>query len=292
MNENPFLQYVKILQSARALAALSHPVDAHGGFSKPSDEENGVVLLFSPHPDDESIIGALALRLLRAHYRVLNVAVTLGSDASQRERRRQELAKACEYLGFDLALAGENGLDNVTPKTRSEDEKQWAEKVAVIVRTLQEHQPTVIFYPHSSDYNTTHIGTYHLITDALVAMSKASADFSCHCFQTEYWHPMNGRDRENSPNLLVESPSEDVAEMMNAIALHAGEVVRNPYHLTLPHWMADNVRRGAEIVGAQGGAAPKFDWGTIYRHGLWVGGHFSPLKPRLLRVADDPYLLF
>ena len=38
------------------------------------------VLIFSPHPDDEVIIGALPLRLLREFgVRVVNVAVTLGS---------------------------------------------------------------------------------------------------------------------------------------------------------------------------------------------------------------------
>jgi LmbE family N-acetylglucosaminyl deacetylase len=37
-------------------------------------------LIFSPHPDDECIIGGLALRLLReAKWNVINVAVTLGS---------------------------------------------------------------------------------------------------------------------------------------------------------------------------------------------------------------------
>ena len=40
-----------------------------------------VALIFSPHPDDEVIIGGLALRLLReAKWNVINVAVTQGSN--------------------------------------------------------------------------------------------------------------------------------------------------------------------------------------------------------------------
>ena len=36
------------------------------------------------------------------------------------------------------------------------------------------------------------------------------------------------------------------------------EVRRNPYHLRMPAWMMDNVRRGAELVGGQGSPAPDF----------------------------------
>src|SRR4051794_25651970 len=60
-------------------------------------------LIFSPHPDDECIIGGLALRLLReAGMRVVNVAVTQGSRVDRQVARWLELEAACEYLGFDL----------------------------------------------------------------------------------------------------------------------------------------------------------------------------------------------
>src|SRR5204863_6539194 len=40
----------------------------------------GCALFFAPHPDDETIIGGLALRLMReARMKVMNVAVTQGS---------------------------------------------------------------------------------------------------------------------------------------------------------------------------------------------------------------------
>ena len=42
------------------------------------------VLVFSPHPDDEVIIGGLPLRLLRElKMRVINVAVTQGSSKAR-----------------------------------------------------------------------------------------------------------------------------------------------------------------------------------------------------------------
>src|SRR5919108_4354777 len=48
------------------------------------------VLIFSPHPDDEVIIGGLALRLLRqCGWNVINVAVTQGS---KKERQAERVA--------------------------------------------------------------------------------------------------------------------------------------------------------------------------------------------------------
>jgi N-acetylglucosamine malate deacetylase 1 len=81
--------------------------------------------------------------------------------------------------------------------------------------------------------------------------------------------------------------------MMTALSFHVGEVERNPYHLLLPAWMQDNVRRGGEVVGGQGGPAPAFDFATLYRLGRWQGGHLDPLTGpgRLLAAGDDPAAL-
>jgi hypothetical protein len=77
------------------------------------------------------------------------------------------------------------------------------------------------------------------------------------------------------PNLLVESSVEDVGDLMAALACHVGEVRRNPYHARLPAWMMDNVRRGAELVGRPGGAAPDFTFATLYRLRQWTRGRLT-----------------
>ena len=79
-----------------------------------------------------------------------------------------------------------------------------------------------------------------------------------------------------SPNLMVESTIDDLAEMLTALSFHVGEVQRNPYHLLLPGWMQDNVRRGGELVGGQGGAAPDFSFCTLYRLREWRDGGLHP----------------
>ncbi|MBV9490836.1 MAG: PIG-L family deacetylase, partial [Verrucomicrobia bacterium] len=86
----------------------------------------------------------------------------------------------------------------------------------------------------------------------------------------------------------------EVADLVAALALHAGEVARNPYHLRLPAWMIDNVRRGAELVGGQGGAAPRFTFATLYRLRRWVHGRLEEAleRGRMLSSQDDLSALF
>ena len=222
------------------------------------------VLIFSPHPDDECIIGGLALRLLReAKMNVLNVAVTQGSNPARQTERWHELENACRYLGFGLVQTAPKGLEKVTPQARQADAARWSVSVKVISRILAEQQPRVIFFPHQRDWNGTHIGTHHLAMDALKSLPR---EFECFAVETEFWGAMD------SPNLMVESSAADVGDMMAATSFHVGEVRRNPYHLRLPAWMQDNVRRGGELVGGQGGAAPDFHFATLYRLRRWRGG--------------------
>jgi len=214
-------------------------------------------LIFSPHPDDECIIGGFALRLLReVGMRVVNVAVTQGSNKERQQPRWEELKNACAWLGFQLEQTAPRGLEKITPKTRLNEPQHWLAAVKVIAASLAKNQPRVIFVPHELDWNGTHIGTHFLVMDALKTLPP---DFQTMLVETEFWGQMP------APNLMVESSAEDVADLLAALSFHIEEVRRNPYHLRMPAWMIDNVRRGAELVGGQGGAAPDFMFATLYR---------------------------
>ncbi len=223
-------------------------------------------LIFSPHPDDECIIGGLALRLMReSRMNVINVAVTQGSNPARQAERFTELENACHYLGFGIAATGANGLERINSQTRTEDPAYWAECVTVIARILTEHQPRVILFPHDADWNSTHIGTHHLVMEALKRMP---VEFECYAVETEFWGQMS------TPNLMVEITPADLADLLAALSFHVGEVKRNPYHALVPAWMMDNVRR-AELVGGQGSAAPDFTFATIYRARKWSQGRLT-----------------
>jgi len=221
------------------------------------------VLIFSPHPDDECITGGLALRLLReAKWNVVNVAVTLGSHRARQAARRRELLNACASLGFKLIVPGTHGLERINPDSRTKNPAHWRAAVKTIAGILAEQKPRVIFLPHENDVHPAHVGTHWLILDALKTLPRG---FACNVVETEFWGQMAG------PNLLVEVGAGDLADLIAALSLHAGEVKRNAYHARLPAWMLDNVRRGAERVGGRGAKAPDFTFAAIYRLQQWRG---------------------
>jgi LmbE family N-acetylglucosaminyl deacetylase len=238
------------------------------------------MLIFSPHPDDECITGGLALRLLReTGARVVNIAVTLGSDKTRRQSRLQELKCACEWLGFDLEIASA-GLEKINPASRSNDVAHWAGAVKIIADLIVKHQPRAIFLPHEFDGHPTHTGTHLLVMDALKTLPE---DFKCHLVETEFWRQMP------APNLIVESSAEDVADLVAALSFHVGEVRRNPYHLRLPAWMQDNVRRGAELVGGHGGAAPDYTFATLYKVLQWKNRSVQEFQECRKRISAQEF---
>jgi LmbE family N-acetylglucosaminyl deacetylase len=266
---NPYHRYVselaRLIREGRGFPLGGFPIPP-----KPAIRSNAApALIFSPHPDDECIIGGLALRLMReTAVRVINVAVTQGSNKGRQAARLAELKEACDYLGFELLQTASQGLENINVKARADGALMWQASVEIIAAILAEHRPSVIFFPHDADWNSTHIGTHYLIADAL---ARQSPEFSCHVVETEFWGAMA------TPNLMVESSVTDLADMMTALSFHVGEVQRNPYHLLVPSWMQDNVRRGGELVGGQGGAAPDFVFCTLYRFRRWKDGQFQPM---------------
>ena len=242
-----------------------------GGFPDPHRPapaaDAPTAMIFSPHPDDECIIGGLAVRLQReGGYRIVNVAVTQGSNKPRQAGRWAELSAACDYLGFELVETIPGGLEKISVTTRQNDQARWQSAVDVIARILRERRPQIVFFPHEADWNSSHIGTHYLLADAL---ARQSQEFTCTVIETEFWGAMA------TPNLMVESSAEDLGDMMAALSFHVGEVQRNPYHLLVPAWMQDNVRRGGELVGGQGGPAPDFSFATLYRLRRWTRGGFE-----------------
>lgn len=243
---NPYVEFVQGIQTGVASAkglSVSGKNECVEAASK--------ALLFSPHPDDECITGLLPLRLQReAGMQIINVPITFGSAIDRQAGRAKELEDACSYLGWHIA---------------SRDDFQGLESDNV-VEILKREQPEVVVMPHSKDWNSRHISTHHLVVEALGKMPR---DFSCTVVETEFWGAMD------DPNLMIEGDVELVADLVAATSLHVEEVARNPYHLLLPAWMQDNVRRGGELVGGQGGAVPDFSFATLYRLRKWKNGDFS-----------------
>jgi LmbE family N-acetylglucosaminyl deacetylase len=283
---NPY--YDMVAEYARyAREGKAFPLGKFPRLPRPQVAEDAPrVLILSPHPDDEVIIGALPLRLLRkSRWHVINVAVTQGSKKERQAERLAELKACCDCIGFGLLQTAPNGLEHVNPAAREQRPEMWAEHVKVMADILSRQKPRVICFPHRTDWNSTHIGTHWLAMDAL---ARLPAGWTCFVVETEFWKPMD------APNLMVEVSPQDLADLMTALSFHVGEVRRNPYHLSLPAWMVDNVRRGSEWLGGQGGAAPDYAFATLYRVSRWSGGKLEPAYSggKILGAREDPAALF
>ena len=279
--DNPYRQladgYASLLKAGANL-----PLGGIQAPPRPTSEGARSTLIFAPHPDDECIIGGLPLRLIReSGMQVTNVAVTLGNHRERQMERWRELEGACAYLGFGLLSTADRGLEEITIQAREVKPDRWSTSVAVIAGILKAEQPDAIFLPHDQDWHPAHIGTHQLVLDALSTMP---ASFTCHVIETEFWQAMT------APNLMIESRADDVADLMAALSFHVGEVKRNAYHLRLPAWMIDNVRRGAELVQGRGATAPDMAFATLYRLKHWRhGGLENALSDgKILTAADDP----
>ena len=227
-------------------------------------------------PCRRTVIAAVAGGEVESHQRCRDAGWQNGAA------RLCELQSACDFLGFGLAVAD---WKDINPVARRKNGTSWRAAVKTVAEILAEQPPRVIFLPHENDGHPTHIGTHLLVLDAVKTLP---AGFKCHVVETEFWWQMT------DPNLLVESRIEDVADLVAALACHAGEVRRNPYHARLPAWMMDNVRRGAELVGGQGWAAPDFTFATLYRLRKWANGRLTnPLRSgRFLSCSENAAKLF
>lgn len=220
-------------------------------------------MILSPHPDDESIIGSLPLRLAKennAH--LVNVAVTLGSKKERQAERLKELNEACELLEMELIELNEN----------------WKKKEKELKSLILRYRPALILAPHLKDHHPTHIKTGELLKKTLSGMKNINMLVAW----TEFWGPMK------DPNLLLEVPLEILELQMRALEKHKGEVGRNSYHLRLPAWMMDNVRRGSEVIAGKGEMSAQFAFGVLYRLQLFKQGKFtSPKMDSFLSAEKD-----
>lgn len=222
------------------------------------------IMILSPHPDDESIIGSLPLRLYHengAH--ILNVAVTLGSKKERQKARLLELEQAARVLDMEVVSLSE----------------KWPQKEKELKSLIQKYQPDLILAPHLKDHHPTHIQTGKLLKKVLTALKTRPVLVAW----TEFWGPLE------KPNLMVEVPNEILNLQMQALEKHVGEVERNPYHLRLPAWMIDNVRRGSELIQGKGEASSSAAFAVLYDIHLCSKGRWKKLQletPILSGFAD------
>jgi len=236
--------------------------------SSPKSPYAKTLFIISAHPDDECIQGGIALRLMQENnFHVVNIAVTLGSDVKRQKARQKELEKATDFLGFENIVLSED----------------WKLKEKELASLISKYQPSVILCHHEEDHHPTHIKCAKLL-HKVCSKNEFSEPFMI--LWNEFWGQLK------APQVLIEIPVDLLEKQMSALELHVGEVKRNPYHLRLPAWMMDNVRRGAEVIAGKGSKAPAFAFGVLVMIAFYHKKKIIKKKtniPSVIKAKDDLY---
>ncbi|MBU0730632.1 MAG: PIG-L family deacetylase [Proteobacteria bacterium] len=240
------------------------------------------ILIFSPHPDDETLTGSLALRLMHeGGHRIINISMTYGSNPARRKIRQQEQKSACEVLGFECVPVIEpDAFDRLNLKNEDHGGSPWEEKRQTLVEILKGYAPELVIFPHNQDKHKTHIATNQLVRDALMAHTASGKQILV--VETEFWHPLY------EPNLLVEAAPENVARMCAALACHETEMQRHPFHLFLPARLLDNTRRCSEFFSGFGADLPEILFSEVYRLRRIVNGSIEDTTRKMVVSAGTP----
>jgi hypothetical protein len=221
---------------------------------KHSSQDNKTVIIFSPHPDDEVLMSPLALRLKNENNcKIINIAMTLGSNKARQDERKIELMNSCKLLQYELIFKEKSLIDYIS-----------------------EINPFLVLFPHQFDQHPTHKKVFHEVWNSLRTCSKNKRIFFA---LSEFWLP------NLHPNLLIELSKEDIFQLITALECHVGEIKRNPYHLRYPSYLIDNVRRGQELVGSNIQEKLNFVFGQNYEVGYFQN-EIATLSPNKICSKD------
>jgi LmbE family N-acetylglucosaminyl deacetylase len=216
------------------------------------------ILILAPHPDDECLMSGFAIRAQEEWgAKVQVVPFSYGSKKERRAERKKELNESLALLQFEL-LEPRSPSSTSAPST--DDELTQSQLMDALVRA----SPDLVITSHLQDGHPTHIHSSELARFSL-ARYTAQTGRTVHLLQSEFWQSMP------QPNLLIPLSSEHLIKMGNALLKHAGEMKRNPYHLSLPAWAMEQVRRGSEMLQDSAGNSAKGSnkqdcvFGQIYR---------------------------
>jgi LmbE family N-acetylglucosaminyl deacetylase len=198
-------------------------------------ERTRTALVLSPHPDDELLGCPAHLFALRdAGWRIVNVALSLGSEAEQRERRRQELQEACRRAGFELILvAGEDGPPGIGDELLDARCGATPEQtVRRLVELAHAQGAELLVAPSPHDDHPAHERAGRL---ALAALRAGAAG---RIWLWGLWADVA------LPNSLCVFDAERLEQIEHALRAHEGELARNDY----PGLLRSRARAGAILL--------------------------------------------
>jgi len=136
------------------------------------------VLVFSPHPDDETIAAAgFIYDSIQRGAEIKIVLVTDGNKHHLKDRRYEEFRQATSILG----VSPENLLFLNYPDGQLKEENQ-ADLTAKLQEIIDQYEPQYIIYPSSRDSHPDHATTGRLVENILKNNQKTTAyAYLVHC---------------------------------------------------------------------------------------------------------------
>lgn len=122
---------------------------------------NDKLLIFSPHPDDESLgAGGLIIQSLKNDAKVKVVEVTDGNKQGRANQRKEEVKKALQILGL--------GEENIIFLNLSDGKlSQEKDLDKIFLKIIQDFQPTYVLTAHPADEHPDHSKTGQNIQKAI-----------------------------------------------------------------------------------------------------------------------------
>ena len=130
----------------------------------------GSILVFAPHPDDETFGLGGSILQLSEHGETINVVMmTDGGEGGEAAVRKTELEKACTLLGVnDLVFFGVKDGE-IAINTAN---------IKKIITLIEQYRPVSIFFPSPLEYHPDHRATAWLVWDALQSIDYKGNVFS------------------------------------------------------------------------------------------------------------------
>jgi LmbE family N-acetylglucosaminyl deacetylase len=237
----------------------------------------GTVLHVGPHPDDELIGAPAALMALRdAGWRVVDLACSLGR-ADERDRRLAELRAASARAGFTLEVVADPPEDGLS---RGDLAAMQGALEAEVAAALERHRPALVVAPSPHDRHPGH----EVVGRAVLAAGATLADSGDPAVPLWLWGVWADLP---FPTLAVAFDDRRLAEIVDALSCHRGELDRNDYRRLLRGRAEMQASLGPERVFGFGASATEAGYvellcEVVRRKGRWHLG-----RPRWL-TTDDP----
>lgn len=148
----------------------------------PKIAANERILVFSPHPDDETVAaGGYIHMAVQAGALVHIVLVTDGNKHGLEKQRYDEFHKATAILGID-----KNQLEfwGYHDGALSRADKSLDQRVR---KTIKDFKPDVILYPHPVDRHDDHARLGRVVERGLRSLSNAGLKYNSYRYLVHYW---------------------------------------------------------------------------------------------------------